>query len=284
MKAISNDAPLVAFTAAATAGAGILAARLLLGVLGAVDPMGDAGESWWAAGLVGGALVVSVFHLGRPERMSQALRGLLRSPVSNEVALASLYVAAVLARLAVGDDSGTAGIFHSLACLTGFGLLISLGLVYRLGGQRTWGGIAVLSPVTLGLGFGAVFLVGIHGLGRASVAYCLVLLGLDAALVSARAWKTLRIQGAFAPVHPRLFGWGPSLIALRLVLVNGIPVVALVSGRPLEALAFLAAGVAVDRIGFYGLAAQQTTESELLSVEEAIEARSRGGHGPGQAV
>ena len=57
--------------------------------------------------------------------------------------------------------------------------------------------------------------------------------------------------------------------------MSGLPTLALVAGSPLAALSVLAVGVVVDRVAFYGLAAQRTTESEVRRVEALIEARQR---------
>jgi hypothetical protein len=147
--------------------------------------------------------------------------------------------------------------------------LTSIGLVYRLGGQRTWGGLTLLAPVTLGLAFGVALVVARESSPR-TVMPCLVLLGLDAVVFASRSRAVWFLDGPFVPRHTQLFGRRRLLLALRLTLVDLLPALLLALGHPSGAVSFLALGVVVDRLGFYGLAAQRSSESEIQHVESVI--------------
>jgi hypothetical protein len=77
------------------------------------------------------------------------------------------------------------------------------------------------------------------------------------------------------PAHPAIVDRRPWVLALRLALVNVVPVVAMGAGLPLAALLAVLPGLVVDRFAFYALAAIASTEAEEASVERAIPQRSR---------
>jgi hypothetical protein len=194
--------------------------------------------------------------------------------VSDEVVVVGLCLAAAVATMLAPLRPDVANLARAVLGLTAAAVLVSLGQVYRLGGQCSWRGAAPVSPLVLGLAFGAVFLLATGGLERGRSGLCLGLLGLDAAVSAVRVGTTLR-SGPCSPVFPALHARGPALLAARLMLVNGLPALALVGGSAAAALGVLALGLIVDRIGFYGLAAQRTTEAELRRVEAVIEAQQR---------
>jgi len=266
------DAPLVAFTSLAIAGAGAVAGRPLLAALGRAPWAGGTAEATLGGGLLFLGLLVSLAHLGRPGRMVQVSRGLGRSALSLEVLLATLVTVGALTAVLLGRVAGDIAlthVSHALAACLALGFLASLGLVYRLRGQRTWGGPTVLAPATLGLAFGVALVVARASDPQVTVP-CLVLLGLDAVVFVARSRVVWRLDGAFVPTHPRLFARRWPLLALRLILVDLITALLLALGHPGGAVSVLAIGVLVDRLGFYGLAAQRTSESEIQHVESLI--------------
>ncbi len=272
MRHYVEDAPLVVFTTLAIAGAGTVAGRPLLAALGRVPWTGGVAEVTLGGGLLCFGLLVSLAHLGRPGRMGQASRGLPRSPLSFEVLLATLGTGAALAAALVGrlaGDAAAAHVAHAVAASLALTFLTCVGLVYRLAGQRTWGGASIVAPATLGLAFG-VTLVAARMSGPREVLPCLVLLGLDAAVFAARSRAVWILDGPFVPRQPRLFAGRRPLLALRLTLVDLIPALLLALGHPSEAVSVLAVGVLVDRLVFYGLAAQRTSESEIQHVESVI--------------
>jgi len=267
-----EDAPLVLFTSLAVAGAGAVAGRPLLALSGRVPWTGGVTEAALGVGLLCFGLLVSLAHPGRPGRMVQVSRGLGRSALSLEVLLATWVMvaaltAALLGRLA-GDTAATR-VSHALAACLALAFLTSIGLVYRLGGQRTWGGPTVLAPVTLGLAFGVALVVA-RGSDPQIAGPCLVLLGLDAVVFAARSRAVWLLDSSFVPTHPRLFARRRPLLALRLTLVDLIPALLLALGHPVGAVIVLGVGVFVDRLAFYGLAAQRTSEAEIQHVESLI--------------
>jgi DMSO reductase anchor subunit len=284
-----HEAPLVAFTALATAGAGLGAGRLVLGATG---------EGAWAASQ-GEALVVllllvlgtaaSTFHLGRPLRAGLALRGIGRSALTAEVmALGAAVAAAGLAAfLPLGSSAGhLAGILLPWLSL---GALVTLGTVYRLPGQVGWEGSAVMRPVALGVLFGMVALGATGSWDTEGLAFWVLLLvwATDVLLLLLHLRRLEGERGRAQPSHPAFFYRRRSLLAFRLVLVNGVALVALllalVDGAlpPGYGLAWtlqimlvsVAAGVFLDRFLFYALATRRTTEGEVGRVEDALRQR-----------
>jgi hypothetical protein len=124
------------------------------------------------------------------------------------------------------------------------------------------------TPLTGGVGFGTVALAALWGealivvSGAAAVA-----LAADAGLQVLRRTALVYPRGPLAPRHPALFARRQSLLATRFVLVDILPGACLLAGLPAAAALVLAAGILVDRLAFYGLACQQTTEAEVARVE-----------------
>ncbi len=256
----SHDTPLVVFTALAIAGAGTIVASALAGLAG-WEPAPLA--PWVGTAMLAAGILVSLTHLGRMWRAPQAARGLGRSRVSNEVALAAAVLFFAVS-LATGARGSSLGLVITLGTVVlGVAFLVSLGLVYSLGGQSTWRGAAILTPLTSGLAVGAlttsVLAPPLRGAGAGPA---LVLLGLDA-LVFVVRWAALP-GPALAPGTRRL-----RLVA-RLALLDAVPIALVASGQPIYALASAALGLVVDRIGFYAMAVQHTTEVEIDRVERVL--------------
>ncbi len=290
--------PLVIFTALAIPAAGVFAAHLLASLVsGAATPF-DGAQRLAAIGLLA-ALVVSLFHLGRPLRAPFALRGTGRNALSTEVALASALL--ILALLALLPSLSLALRLASAraAGVLGLALLAALGLVYFLPGHWPWRTLLVASPMTSGLAVGFVVLA-CGAVPPFPLAVPLAMFLIDGA-VGCLAYQPSRpshrrlprrssslhdptSEGgrfglaslpdlpdhAFAPVYPCIFARRRSLVALRLVLVNLVPATLLVAQRPILAASIATAGVFVDRFAFYGLAAVQSTEAAMAAVEQRI--------------
>ena len=284
MRRIPHEWPLVAFSSLAVAGAGTLAVGALVSAAGRpASALGArlAGEAPLATGLVllGLGLAVSVIHLGRPLRAGLALSRIGASPLSNEVAAVGLTMALAVAALAAPDPTGVAlAVRYALAFAAAL-LLVTIGLVYRLGGQRSWRGAAVLAPPVAGLAFGAVAgeliapslggpLAALQPLTRLDAAIALI--ALDFA-VTCRRWRLLRRPASpLEAVHPAAFARRHVLFAVRVLLFDAAPLLLLAAGAAGAAVGAMAAGLVVDRAAFYGLALRRTTEAEVASAEAVM--------------
>jgi DMSO reductase anchor subunit len=284
-----HEAPLVIFTALAVAGAGLGAGRIALGAMGEGAWATPPGEALVVLLLLLLGTAASALHLGRPRRAPLALRGLGRSALSVEIlALGAAVTGALLAAFAPaqGAVAGMAGI---LLPWLSMGVLLTLGTVYRLPGQVAWEGSAFLRPLALGTLFGMVAqgAAGSWDMGGVALwAFLLVWLA-DAFLLLLHVRRLEGERGTAQPSHPALFARRRSLLGLRLVLVNGVALVALslvlVEGAlpPGHGLAWtlqimlvaVAVGVLLDRFLFYALAIRRTTEGEVGRVEDALRLR-----------
>ena len=195
MKQTFHDWPLVVFTTLAILGAGLLTSPLFAARVGpsAAAPLLLPGVALLAAGLV-----VSLAHLGQPQRAALALARVGRSRLSNEILLAGATLAGGV--LAI--------VFPDLSAITAFfagAFLVALGLVYNLPGQLAWRGSLVASPLVLGAGFGALALAAKSDVSFAGaapvIAFCLAA---DATLLPAAAVSRGRRRHAAAPRPLRL--------------------------------------------------------------------------------
>ena len=164
MSGHSGHRSLVVFTSLAIAGAGLVSASACFELRYGLDSgrMVAAGAVLLATGLL-----VSLGHLGRKRRAGLAVRGAGRSALSNEALLAGLALAA--AALAAGLDLAGAharAVATALAGAVNAAFLVSIGLVYRIRGQRTWRGFSAATPLTGGLAFGAIALQTLAGTWR----------------------------------------------------------------------------------------------------------------------
>ena len=268
MSAHAGHRPLVVFTSLAIAGAGLVAASGYLGLVHRGVP-----ASALAAGamLLGTGLVVSLGHLGQRTRAGLALRGAGRSALSNEALLAGVALAA--AALAAGLDmaGAHAPAATAVAAAVNAAFLLSVGAVYRLGGQLTWRGFSTLTPLSGGLAFGVIAVQSMLGPGGAGVSRgTLVLIAIDA-FVFLQRWREV----ASVPLPPaRLadprLARRDQLLGARFFLLDVVPPFLMIAWPTPLAAAIAAAGVVADRIGFYALAIRHDTEHELAAVEARI--------------
>ena len=268
---MSEHTPLVWFTSLAIGGAGMIASAALRQP---VDLRLQAVALAVGTVALGAALLVSTLHLGRKARVPLAARGVGRSPLSHEILLAGATLAAGLTLLVMNWRAYPDGWARIAAASTAILFLLSIGLVYRLGGQRTWRGATVLLPLTTGLVCGEVFLlvIGSASIREAGVAFWLV--PVDAIVFAARWWTLARLASAVTAPRDglsRIHG----LSAARLLVVDALPLVLLDMGAGRLAVVAVAVGLAFDRWLFYALAEQKTTEAEIARVEAIIEHQSR---------
>lgn len=263
--------PLVVFTCLAVAGSGLVSASAYFELVhGLVSP------SALAAGavLLAAGLLVSLGHLGQKRRAALAVRGAGRSALSNEALFAgfALAVAAIVA--VMGLSGSRAPVLTAVAGAVNAAFLVSIGLVYRVRGQRTWQGFSAATPLTGGLAFGAIAVQTTAGSGDVYLG-TLLFIAIDALLFSQR-WRDI-VGIAFSermladPWHARR----TQLLAARCFLLNVIPFFLLAASPTPLAIPVAAAGLLVDRFSFYVLALQHTTEHEIAGVEAQIDALGR---------
>jgi|MudIll2142460700_1097286.scaffolds.fasta_scaffold90418_2 DMSO reductase anchor subunit len=271
MSAHAGHRPLVVFTSLAIAGAGLVSASAYFELVhGLVSPSAlAAGAVLTAAGLA-----VSLGHLGQKRRAALAVRGAGRSALSNEALFAgfALAVAAIVA--VMGLSGSRAPVLTAAAGAVNAAFLVSIGLVYRVRGQRTWQGFSAATPLTGGLAFGAIAVQTTAGSGDVYLG-TLLFIAIDALLFSQR-WRDI-VGIAFSermladPWHARR----TQLLAARCFLLNVIPFFLLAASPTPLAIPVAAAGLLVDRFSFYVLALQHTTEHEIAGVEAQIDALGR---------
>ena len=265
-----HEWPLVAFTTLAILGAGLMAAPLIAWLVsGTTAAALDCIRL--GAPLLGAGLAVSTVHLGRPFRAPLATLGLGRSRLSAEVAAAGVAVLLAIVTAVLAPASRASGLATSAAAVA---FLVTLGLVYDLPGQQTWRGAAAWTPLSSGLAVSVVGFAAISGAwgGRMAAIAAAALLA-DTVLFAARWNVILRPTAGPAPSHPGFHARRTPLLAARFALLDITPAFCLFAGLPTAAAALLAAGILVDRVGFYGFAIPQTTEAESARVEDVIGSR-----------
>jgi DMSO reductase anchor subunit len=264
----AGHGPLVAFTSLAIAGAGVIVASVCLDLMHL-----HLYSSALVAGVLlqAGGLAVSLAHLGQVRRAALAMRGAGRSALSNEVILAPLALAcgALVAASAVRGRpmpalTVIAGVVNAL-------FLLSIGLVYRVRGQRTWQGASAFAPLTAGCAFGAIAIQSAFAGGDGGGLNMAVLFVLVDAAVFVQRWRdvaAVRIPAASLSESP--MSHRNQLLGARFALLNVLPPALLLAWPSPLAAVVAAAGLLVDRAGFYALAFQHTTEHEVAAVEDLM--------------
>ncbi len=264
------------FTALATAGAGLATAHLSLffpGWVPLVPPV-------WVLALLGILLAVGLLfsagHLGRPFRGAFALIRVGRSPLSNEVLVVSVALAATAGAVALPPGHLLTTPLTVTVYVSSVLTLLALGLVYRLPGQLTWSGPVLVQPFVLGIAFGLTILLGSLPAGTRARAELLILLVLfvDGLLVWERSWRMTDALSRGVPTHPRFLGRRGATVFMRVLLGILLPAGALLRGWAELAGVFLFLNLFLDRFLFYGLAVRCTTEAEVEGAEMALRART----------
>ncbi len=262
----TGHGPLVAFTSLAIAGAGLIVAAACLEIANhhAFPPAIIAGVLLQALGLA-----VSLAHLGQKRRVALAVRGAGRSALSNEVLMAPhalAWGALVAGMTAWGRPSPTVAI---IAGFVNAAFLVSIGFVYRLRGQETWRGTSVLTPLTGGSAFGAIAIQALAVTGGA-LNSVLLLVALDAVVFGQRWREVAAIRIPAARLADSGLAHRDRLLGARFFLLDILPCFfVLVWPTPIVA-GIAAAGLVVDRMAFYALGLQRTTEHEIAEVEEVL--------------
>ena len=151
-------------------------------------------------------------------------------------------------------------------------VLITLGLVYRLPGQLAWSGLAALTPLVLGTVFGLVLHWGWGTWeGGGTVLLSLVAIWvLDLVLTAGRAMGLEKAGRLGEPTYPAFFHHRRASQGARFAFVDLLAPLALLLGWIPLAVPLLGVGLLLDRLAFYGLAVERTTESEVGRVEAVI--------------
>jgi len=262
----TGHGPLVAFTSLAIAGAGLVvaAACLDLGHHHACPPAVMAGVVLQALGIA-----VSLGHLGQKQRAALAVRRTGRSALSNEVVSASLALASGVFAAGMGAWGRPNPTVTLIAGVVNAVFLVSIALVYRLRGQETWRGASVLTPLTGGCAFGAITIQAWSVTGGV-LNMVMLLIVLDAAVFVQRWREVAAIRIPAASLTGSGISHRDQLLGARLILLDVLPFVLLLAWPTALVAAVAAAGLVVDRTGFYALALQRTTEHELADVEEIL--------------
>ena len=267
-----HEMPLVLFTTLAMTAGGIGIGRLALAALGAGGWGATAGEAAAVGGLLALGIAFSTFHLGRPSRAGLALRRAGRSPLSNEVVVTGLTVVTGVVVVVFPEGQAVARFTSILLPLLAALVLLTLGLVYRLPGQLAWPNLAVASPVVLGTVFGLVLHWG-WGTWEGGGTVLVVLLAfwmLDLVVTVARGIGLEKAGKLGEPSYADFFSHRRASLGARILFVNILPPLALLMGWVPLAVPLLGVGILLDRLAFYGLSVERTTESEVERVEAVI--------------
>jgi DMSO reductase anchor subunit len=267
-----HEWPLVLFSALSIGGAGIAVAIPVARPVGWLDRAAEPGL-WFISGMmVGTAILVSVFHLGRIWRSHYALRRIGFSPLSTEIFLAAILVPLALAQAISTGLDGLSPLLPYLSGLAALSVLLLIGLVYNLDGQLSWKGPAAAIPLIQGMAFGLTVVLAVS-LGESDYRGSpgpAALIVIDGGIHLLR-WKKISNQRTLGtPSHPEVVSQWKRLLLLRSVISHVLPLVAILVSLPAVAMALLAVGIVHERVLFYALASQHTHEAEIARVDEVI--------------
>jgi hypothetical protein len=267
-----HELPLVLFTALAVSAGGIGAGRLVLAVAGVGGWGSTPAEAASVGGLLALGIAFSILHLGRPSRAGLALLGLGRSALSTEVLAAGATVVAAGVTVLLPQGHPVASVSAGLVPVLSVVVLITVGLVYRLPGQLAWTSLAALTPLVLGLVFGLVLHWGWDTWdgGGLALAALVVFWVLDLLLTVARGIGLEKAGRIGEPSYPEFFRHRRGFLGARFVFVDLLPPIGLLLGWVPLAVPLLGVGLLLDRLAFYGLAVERTTESEVGRVESVL--------------
>ena len=192
-------------------------------------------------------LIVSVLHLGHPERAWRAMAGLRHSWLSREVAALGLF--AGLALLAVATDSVPVQAMAAAAGLAGVGCS---GMLYVVTRRPSWRASRTLPRFALTSVVGGAAVALVAGGGRSAAVALAVSLGVKLVWEAAVVWRPI-------PERPPLRGTGPVPAHGLARFVIGIAAVFLAlnsTGGAGAALALVAvmAGELIERSRFFSAA------------------------------
>jgi DMSO reductase anchor subunit len=266
-----HEAPLVVFSAAALSGAGVAIAWPLASVMGFCPSPPDPGAATLILILLGGGILASMMHLGRPARAALALRRAGRSPLSTEVVFAGLTASAALSLRVLPLGASSVRALWFLAGAAGAGFLISLIRVYWLPGQPTWRGIPGLSPIPLSLLFGFTTHFLAAGLPpAAAIPGLAILLFADTAVWVIRCVRVEQGRKTGMAAQPFVMARRGWVMSVRFALTTLLYPAALLYCGGAWGLAVLGAGILADRFAFYALAVRHGSEAEVARIEAIL--------------
>jgi DMSO reductase anchor subunit len=271
-----HETPLIIFTILGVAGAGLGSAHLLRLGFGGGSMALTPGEGSLLCLLLLLGMAISTGHLGKPLRGPLALKGVGRSPLSNEVLAFGVVVAAGALSLGVArvfpGATALLGPLGLLASLASVAFLLALGALYNLPGQLGWQGPAVGQPLVLGTAWGLVMGPWVVASPSEAILHWVLLglLAVDGGLTLLRARRTRPSQGEGVPVYPHLLTWGRRLLVLRVFSSVALGTLAVLNLWWVMGALALSLALVLDRVVFYVLAVRVTTESEVARVEALL--------------
>lgn len=246
MEAAMSELPLALFTVFASIGAGAFCALALAGFSTQLDEGQQARvdrATWIPLVFVIVGFICAFFHLSNALNAVNVVAGLGRSPLTNEIAMGSVFTVVAIIYVALANAGKLAGgARRGLLTVTGvLGILFGLfmGLAYMIGtvqSWNTWATIAEMLGLTLvgGAVMGAYVLGPVEGASKASGA--LMVMGYAGAVVA--------IVGA-AGMAAAVSGMGTALYAGSSLVTAALP--ALIVGCICLAAAAIAAQMAWKR-------------------------------------
>lgn len=252
-----HELPLVFFTVFTQSAVGAFILLLIGGTLGKIDARRTAIGLFASMCLFALGLGMAAFHLGQPLRAMNVLFRVGTSPMSNEIALSSLYGAlGGLAALGLLLNRGAKKLFTILAWLavvTGVVFLFAVPRIYQLPTVVTWRSSYTLVMMILTPLIGGGALAALLGLPR--IGLSVSVLGILASFCLRPGYMST-LMSADGPLTSAQTSW---FTAQALLLAAGV-VGAFVSGRFKLGQPVLAATVLVviaaelaGRIAFYNL-------------------------------
>lgn len=238
-----HELPLVFFTVFTQSAVGAFILLLIGGTLGKIDPRCMAIGLFASMCLFALGLFMAAFHLGQPLRAMNVLFRVGASPMSNEIALSSIYAAlGGLAALGLLLNRGATKLFTVLAWLavvTGVVFLFAIPRIYQLPTVVTWQSsyTVVMMVLTPFIGGGALAaLLGLRRIGllvsviAILASFCLrpgyisMLMSADGVLTSAQtSWFTaqalLLAAGIVGAAASSRFRQGQAVLAATVLLV-----------------------------------------------------------------
>lgn len=255
-----KELPLVFFTVLAQAAAGGFLLLIVMNWLGKLDKKQWFTGSLLCLGMVMVAGVSAIFHLGHPFRALNAIFGVGRSPMSNEILICALFGAFLFAHIVAlkleALPNWSSQVTSVIAALSGFALISTIPQVYQLETIPAWNTpMTSLQMVITSVICGGAFITALTSnkwaCALSSIAIILLL-----ALVPSY-FSFLGMEDAHLSTQD-LFFWGAKYALLLLGMVLMIIHVSQEKVMTNRRLPMIAVGVIVvaelaGRIGFYDL-------------------------------
>ena len=230
--------------------------------------------NWSLSSAILAAILVS-FHLGRPLKGHNSIRGALHSCLSREIIFGGGFAGLLLFGTIVAYTAPESNLLTFILIGDGmFGLATAfiIGRVYHLAAQLTWRGIIPSSGPVLASLLAALSTIFIytHSAEQSSVfriVFCLIL-GIDTVFTLIRLKLFIQLKhSSYILIYPRykiisiLCLSGKIAVAVFL-LIN------VIRGSFSMALSFVMLQIVLDRAAFYASAARQTPKSNIAIAKD----------------